>query len=612
MLEQFSCEFKDAFRRTGKNIILISAFFLISALVLSAAYYVFGEKLINDIFNERSFSFLNQLIDQQQAGPIVLYHEKADNLTRNIVKLLLTLSIVPFLWLIIIPLRCRLVAYNKDLTNILIFCTFLLVSFFVRTPFFFHSVIDWDESTFILMGQSILDGHLPYVELWDIKPPLTFVPFAVFILLFGDSIVGVRIGGAISLAVAAFLAYLISKYLWGRLAGFLSGAMTIVFVSLVPGGQATMAEILALVPLLGALAIAVRYGNVPKAVFFVGFFISIAALVRLNLAYLAVVVGLFILVYQVLVEKRLPIAQLGLYAVGGVVPIALVCLPYIWSGYWETLITSAVIAPLQYSVSQNSAVDSLLFHLKTGFGVGNALLWVGFIAGIGMCVLNWTHYSDAQKHGIYVIAPFFLGTALSIINTGSAFYHHLIQIFGLLSLPAGLFYASFFFKRYKKSIAIVFAVIMMISSISVLRVYKSFAWKLLVDAPLDLKSDAGYQLAAYLKDANEENDPIYLMRGHIAYWLTGTKPISKIVTHPDNIGRPFLIKVLEGQDASTATEMQKIIDQMPMFIVKRDHVDYLKDDENAQKILDSALSEKYEPVEKFGQLNVYKRKPEAT
>jgi len=46
---------------------------------------------------------------------------------------------------------------------------------------FFPAVIDWDESTFILMGQSIIDGHLPYVKLWDLKPPGAFAFYAFFI-----------------------------------------------------------------------------------------------------------------------------------------------------------------------------------------------------------------------------------------------------------------------------------------------------------------------------------------------------------------------------------------------------------------------------------------------
>ncbi len=61
--------------------------------------------------------------------------------------------------------------------NLLIFIYLLLLTIAIRLAFLFPAVINWDESTFILMGQSILDGHLPYTNLWDIKPPLAFVSY---------------------------------------------------------------------------------------------------------------------------------------------------------------------------------------------------------------------------------------------------------------------------------------------------------------------------------------------------------------------------------------------------------------------------------------------------
>src|SRR5262249_52048132 len=56
----------------------------------------------------------------------------------------------------------------------LILCSALLI----RLPFFFPAVIDWDESTYIIMGQSILDGNLPYIEQWEDKPPLAYLFYA--------------------------------------------------------------------------------------------------------------------------------------------------------------------------------------------------------------------------------------------------------------------------------------------------------------------------------------------------------------------------------------------------------------------------------------------------
>ena len=44
--------------------------------------------------------------------------------------------------------------------GVLAFISVLAIA--IRAPFLFPAVIDWDESTFIIIGQSALDGFLPY------------------------------------------------------------------------------------------------------------------------------------------------------------------------------------------------------------------------------------------------------------------------------------------------------------------------------------------------------------------------------------------------------------------------------------------------------------------
>ena len=72
--------------------------------------------------------------------------------------------------------------FNPKNFNFFVASYLLLLAIIVRLPFFFKDVIDWDESTYILMGQSVLDGHLPYTELWDLKPPGAFLIYAVSML----------------------------------------------------------------------------------------------------------------------------------------------------------------------------------------------------------------------------------------------------------------------------------------------------------------------------------------------------------------------------------------------------------------------------------------------
>jgi 4-amino-4-deoxy-L-arabinose transferase-like glycosyltransferase len=47
-----------------------------------------------------------------------------------------------------------------------------------RISGFLFQVLDIDEVDFALIGRSVAEGHLPYTQLVDIKPPLTYVAFA--------------------------------------------------------------------------------------------------------------------------------------------------------------------------------------------------------------------------------------------------------------------------------------------------------------------------------------------------------------------------------------------------------------------------------------------------
>ena len=77
--------------------------------------------------------------------------------------------------------------------NWFVFFVFICITFFLRISSFFQSVINWDESLYLLMASSILDGHIPYSVVWDIKPPGIYVLFSLAQILFGHSISSIRI-----------------------------------------------------------------------------------------------------------------------------------------------------------------------------------------------------------------------------------------------------------------------------------------------------------------------------------------------------------------------------------------------------------------------------------
>ena len=97
------------------------------------------------------------------------------------------------------PLKRKLKAFLNfsQMKNTSVFLIFSIITFFIRFPFFFRDYVDRDESTFILLGQSWANGFLPYTQLWDLKPPLTFAFFASIISVFGKSFIAIRFAGVL-------------------------------------------------------------------------------------------------------------------------------------------------------------------------------------------------------------------------------------------------------------------------------------------------------------------------------------------------------------------------------------------------------------------------------
>src|SRR5579872_5012948 len=62
----------------------------------------------------------------------------------------------------------------------------------------------WDHGMLASVGNSYIRGKLPYVDSWDLKGPLSYLPYALAQLLFGPTMWGIRI---FDIIVAAFTSF---------------------------------------------------------------------------------------------------------------------------------------------------------------------------------------------------------------------------------------------------------------------------------------------------------------------------------------------------------------------------------------------------------------------
>ena len=92
---------------------------------------------------------------------------------------------------------------------------FALTAIVVRIPMMRPFTLQLDEHTYLLVGRDLLNGHLPYTHLWEVKPPLLFVVTAAVSLFAQHEIWIVRLAACLFDVGTALLVKLIADRVFG-------------------------------------------------------------------------------------------------------------------------------------------------------------------------------------------------------------------------------------------------------------------------------------------------------------------------------------------------------------------------------------------------------------
>ncbi|MAS08025.1 MAG: hypothetical protein CL534_25500 [Ahrensia sp.] len=468
----------------------------------------------------------------------------------------------------------------------------------IRLPFFFPAVINWDESTFILMGQDLLDGYLPYTNLWDNKPPLLFGAFATMIAAF-DSIAGIRACGWLLVTGTGYLIFLLARRAYGREAGLAAGPIGMFFMT-VTDGQAVMSELLAAPPMMGGLLLLSRPGGAGRY-FLAGLCFMLAALFRTNLA--IVVVALCF--YAFIVERpwRYRFRFLWFLALGAglVLPLVFVAVPYLATRQGEILFRSAVLAPLGETGERPGILATTWRFLQGGLD-GQSGLW--FLAAIGATLAIWGRQRPSDAGVTGYIGVMAVASTLSVLATRAPHGHYLIQVVPPLAVFAGIAWQ----ETARRSFRLVFLLLVLVTSIAPLGDIAREYGNLIARAASGERLGGGraYEIAELLETGNARDKRVYLMTDHIVYWMLGTKPLTPIATHPSNIAKEGLLTFVDGHNATTERALAKLLETRPDYIVKEKETIWLGDKPAAAALLAERLAEDYERIAIIGGAEVFR------
>jgi hypothetical protein len=494
-----------------------------------------------------------------------------------------------------------------------VFLLLLGVAFVVRAAFFFDSVVDWDETTFILMGQSVLDGFVPYQDYWDLKPPLVYFAFALIDVLAFHTVVGVRVIGALLIAATAFAVFVLAVRFTSRRIALTVAAATIFLMSALAGGMATLTETVAMPLWMTGLVLLSRVGptRTAEAMFLGGVLLSLATLIRLNLAFavVATTLALLVVVYREAGWRRARAAAVWLF-LGGCAPVAIVVSYFAVRSDLAMLWDAMVEAPLLYAANQLSPLRVIARYARQSFEFPPGLLVCAAAAGsIALLPRTWKALPYKGRVAVGLALATIAGATYSIVTGGNAYGHYVLQIVppAALSFAVALHWLSqarFDASWSRRTLAATLGVCAAIGVYPTVRHLPELAAR--IRTQNSLLADEGHRLIEYLVSHTRSEDSLLLMARHIAYWKTRKWPPTKIL-HPAVFQKAYLLPAIGGVPDTPEALMQEIMSKKPTIVVAPDDLFYLEQGSPVDSVLRQALATDYLLEATIDTLKVFRR-----
>lgn len=447
-----------------------------------------------------------------------------------------------------------------------IFLIYFIIAFLLRFPFFFLDAIDHDESTFILVGQHLADGFLPYYDLWDLKPPGIFYYFGALLSLFGKKLWLIRLSGVILVTFSAWFCYKISLNFVEKKSAFWAGILCIYLLSVFGTMQGVMSEHIGILPFLLAFYYLLKPLNWKNTII-IGFGFGLAFICRLNLAYPAVVVLFLSYFFEqnfLSLKKKL---NYFIIIISGFSVLFLAAFPYFLKNDLHFLYQTVIKASLAYSdadwVAVISTLPSIFIFLSLTFS---------FI------------FFNLQKKSFgrnaILLSGVLFGMIFMFLKSGKINGHYLIQIYPFLCVIFVYLIENYFVKiRYQKVQKFITLFFILAASESYFQYFKLIQHQYTTSSWL--MGDA-FEISDWLEKNHPLEKNLFFMKSHLGYWLTQTQPPTPVVTHPTNVYRETAYLYLKSPRKSPAVELNYIFnDLQPKFIIeKKDYSERNKNPNN--------------------------------
>lgn len=429
----------------------------------------------------------------------------------------------------------------------------VFLSIALRFCTFFPSVINHDESTYLVLGNSLLQGYDYWVDYVDTKPPGIFLLVAGIQAIFGKSIFLFRLVTAVWLGLTAFLLYRIQLHWgYGTKAGLASGVIYLIITSLFTfyGISPNTELYFNLFTALALLIILEQKGG--WQYFLAGLSLGFGFMIKYVVAFDALAFGLLITfsAFRQKLSFGKYFLKSALLLAGFLLPITAMYLYFHQIGYFEEAWFYGFVVSGRYPKTLTTwqytkfVADFLLRYLP---------VTIFYIFGLTAKRFDGSHRNFVALWSICVL--------VAILLPGNTFGHYFIQLMLPFSLGAGWIFSIPNVERPKWLRPVLRPTV----GYTILGLLLT---TLLYFQTIDYikKPDYPKQAAHFLKERLQPDDQIYVGNAaHIIYLLTDRFPLHPHV-HPSLFWTP---KHYEALEINISEEVATIKAAKPRFVLMR-------------------------------------------
>ncbi len=479
----------------------------------------------------------------------------------------------------------------SEMKNSTVFIVLSILTFFIRFPFFFRDYIDRDESTFILLGQSWANGFLPYTQLWDLKPPLTFAFFASIISIFGKSFIAIRFAGVLLVGITAYFTYRIAVSIISKNASIAVGICCIFLLSLFGSLQGVMSEHICIALFVPAIYL-LQTKNSLGYFLLAGLLMGATVMVKLNMAFPILFMGMFLTYASIFKKENISLLHVTVFAVGVIAVIIATIIPYYLTDQTYIWWYSVVLAPLEYTGARRHSI----FKLAPIFVI-TALFLVYAYKSIRL---------DFKNKTVQLLVTAVIGVLFSFAKGGRINGHYLIQLHPMLLILVGIVIYSII-QQYKPKLPMYLAFIVVLIPAESYLEYINVAKNIYKKGTFF--NGEGFTVPQYILDHGLDTKNIVFFEYHIGYWNLDTLPPTTASTHPSNICRDELFTFYGNPRKNSVEEIKYIMHELrpQTVVIRKGKRIFDKKEINENEYIDAYLAKYYKVITTVDNADILQR-----